>query len=408
VVYLEHGEDVHWRRIVLRKWIMKNRLKNAFKIAELHHTRKRRNHEVKSYPYLVDFRENDMETVYVFKLPLGLNPKEVSKKEYIFSQVFGHNYVLEGDGLTFTLKVITKKSENDFMYDWSFVAPHLQGHDLPIVAGMDHLGKFHVYDMVKNPHLLIAGETGSGKSVTVRAIITTILLHMKDRVDLYLGDMKRSEFHVFRNVDGVQAVITKKPDLYKCLTWVSNEMKRRGDLLDMFEVEHINEYNKLPKVPFEKFIVLAIDEVALLKKDKELMDIVEEVSCIGRALGVFLILSMQRPDAKVLEGQLKNNLTVRYAFKHSDKINSDITLGRGHKFDASKISNGDKGKFIYKNEIMDTLQAPFLPLPKARELLDPWKRSPDAREVNVEPFAGSENDFMELPLLFEEDEDEQS
>lgn len=103
------------------------------------------------------------------------------------------------------------------------------------------------------------------------------------------------------------------------LHYLQKEMQQRGDLLDQHEVSHISDLQKPPP-----FIVLCIDEVALLQKEKALMELVEEVSAIGRALGVFLILSMQRPDRKVLDGKLKNNLTVRMGFRCADLINSRI------------------------------------------------------------------------------------
>ncbi|GIP25040.1 hypothetical protein J23TS9_01700 [Paenibacillus sp. J23TS9] len=104
------------------------------------------------------------------------------------------------------------------------------------------------------------------------------------------------------------------------------ELRARGDLLDRHEVAHVND---LPEWERPPYIVLAVDEVALLKKEMDIMEGIDEISTIGRALGVFLILSMQRPDATVLDGKLKNNLTVRMAFRHADEINSRITIGSG-------------------------------------------------------------------------------
>jgi len=378
-------------------WFKKAKLKNAFKLADIAHTRTKRlpngdDREIRRFPFIVDFRENDDYFHYVFKLPLGLNPKEIQNKEYIFQQMFGQSYELDGDGLTYTLKVFKKDVAKEFVYIYDEFVPVFSKFNFPIIAGKDIHGNIVAYDMVNNPHLLIAGETGSGKSVMLRSIITSTLLYMRERVDLYLADMKRSEFHVFRNVEGVKAVMTKKQDLHKCLVFIKKELERRGDLLDAHEVEHIDEYNKLKGKTLEKYILLAIDEVALLKKDRELMDIVEEISCIGRALGVFLVLSMQRPDSKVLEGQLKNNLTVRYAFRHSDKINSDITLGRSSDADASKIKITEKGKFIMKNEGTVLIQAPFLSLKDTRALLEPFKVSPHTSIINAD-------EFMDLPVL---------
>ena len=380
-------------RTMLSEYIKKNRLKNAFRVGDICYERKKQSKTFKSYPYIVDYRERKDHVEYVFKLPQGLNPEELMKKEYIFRQIFGQKYTLVGDGLVYVLRVFTKSIDKTFDYDWGELKESFKG-SFPVLAGKDALGNLHVYDMVINPHLLIAGETGSGKSVMLRSIITSTILHMRNRVELYLGDMKRSEFHLFRNVAGAK-VMTKKNDLYKCLQWIKQELERRGDLLDMWEVEHIDEYNKIKGVKFERYILLAIDEVALLKKEDDMMNIIEEISCIGRALGVYLILSMQRPDSKVLEGQLKNNLTVRYAFRHSDKINSDITLGRGNSYDASTISNKEKGRFIFKGDVTHMLQAPLLELKDAKNLLAPYKDLQEVKEVHEV----KEKAFMEMPKL---------
>jgi DNA segregation ATPase FtsK/SpoIIIE, S-DNA-T family len=126
---------------------------------------------------------------------------------------------------------------------------------------------------------------------------------------------------------------------------------------------------------------LCIDEVHALEGEKEIFADLHTISAMGRALGIYLIMATQRPDKDVIDGKTKSNLTVRYAFAHADKINSDITLGRGTKADASKITKA--GQFIYRNtkslNNLEILQSPYLP-PKdegkfvgAKRLLEPFK-----------------------------------
>ncbi|MGD7007642.1 FtsK/SpoIIIE domain-containing protein [Metabacillus sp. 84] len=377
---------------------MKARLKNAFRQAGLKHTVEKRGQRYTLHPSVNVVEKHRDYDFYIFYLPLGMNPGELKKKEYVLTQVFGSNYELKGDGTRYTLKVFTREAEPSYTFDYESLKVLLVGR-MPILAGKDNLGKMHAFDMVDHPHLLIAGETGSGKSVTIRMIITSLLLSCRDKVDFYLADMKRSEFHLFRHCESVQAVMTKKSELQKCLTYLQKEMKLRGDLLDGSELDHIDKYNEQFPENKKKYILLCIDEVALLKKENKLMDIVEEISCIGRALGVFLILSMQRPDAKVLEGQLKNNLTVRYAFQHSDKINSDITLGRGSKEDASKLER--PGQFYFKSNQTLNVQAPFLSLEAAKGLLEPIKLRPHIIDTEAEIIEETTSDFAPLQLIGE-------
>lgn len=365
----------------IRKQLYRTKLMNLFRTADLCFRFERNKRQLTSYPKILDVRFPTGRVQYVFSLPVGLDPKELKKKEYFFKQVFG-NIELRGDIGKFVLDVYNELQETTYNYSYEKYAEEMEKVKLPILAGKDLKGKLHVYDMVEHPHLLIAGETGSGKSVTLRSILTSLILHKRQGLELYLADLKRSEFHVFRHIDIVKAVMTKKEDIYRSCVRLQKEIQERGNLLDAYEVAHIDDYNKLKDVEKKPYIVFCIDEFALLKKEKEIMAIIEEISCIGRALGVFLILSLQRPDAKIMDGQLKNNLTVRFAFQHSDKINSDITLGRGTKEDASKLER--PGQFYFKNVGITELQAPFLDLDPARELLEKFKIRKHQKNVNDE------------------------
>ncbi|MFD1953756.1 FtsK/SpoIIIE domain-containing protein [Paenibacillus thailandensis] len=300
----------------------------------------------------------------VFTLPDGLDPAAVRKKEWLFQQAFGEHVDLAGTAKTFTL---TAYNLDVVQYDYDFetIGARVEGLRLPIYVGRSRHGD-EFYDMTEHPHLLIAGETGSGKSVALRSILTTMLKTCAGRLQLFCADLKRSEFHLFR--DNADQVMIEAHELHKTTLRIRKEMRRRGDLLDKEGLANINDLPELQRPPY---IVLAIDEVALLKKEKDLMDSIEEISAIGRALGVFLILSMQRPDADVLDGKLKNNLTVRLAFRHSDEINSRITIGSG---EAADIKQSQKGRAVFKLDGWRYVQGPYLDIPRAKALLEPHKR----------------------------------
>ncbi|WP_245640065.1 FtsK/SpoIIIE domain-containing protein [Paenibacillus dakarensis] len=260
---------------------------------------------------------------------------------------------------------------------------------LPVYVGKSRTGDV-AYDMVDHPHLLIAGETGSGKSVALRSILTSLIRQVGAKLELYCADLKRSEFHVFRGV--AREVVTDVSGLERIVLRLQREMRHRGDLMDAEEVAHIDD---LPADKRPPYIVLAIDEVALLKREKDVMDGVEEISTIGRALGVFLVLAMQRPDAGVLDGRLKNNLTVRMAFRHSDAINSRITIGSD---EAARILDRDKGRMVFKLNGCEYVQGPHLTLAAARTLLNPYKNANAIAKPNVNTSV-SDNDIIELEVL---------
>jgi S-DNA-T family DNA segregation ATPase FtsK/SpoIIIE len=340
------------------KVVVKDTLHTCFTRSRLFIRQKDDNGWVYTYPSVNGHEVFDDRQEYTFTLPIGVDPERLHKHFWVFEQGFGPHIDIEGDSSMFTMKVFNK-GISQFAYNVSDIP--LEGLHLPIVVGKSRSG-WEVYDMVENPHLLIAGETGSGKSTQLRAIISTLILTKRtDELQLYLADLKRSEFHVFKGVPHVKNVVVDKDDLQEVLDRISMEMKRRGDLCDEYEVSHVTD---LPfKIPY---IILAIDEVALLKKDKKAMPLIEEIGSIGRALGVFLIISMQRPDAKLLEGSIKNNLTVRMAFKHADDVNSRITLNASG---AEDIKDEERGLMLFKHNGLKKVQGPFLSLMEAKRLL---------------------------------------
>ncbi|MED2063697.1 cell division protein FtsK, partial [Bacillus thuringiensis] len=132
-------------------------------------------------------------------------------------------------------------------------------------------------------------------------------------------------------------------------------------------VDHIDEYNKLNPDKQKLYILLAIDEVAMLQDEKECMTTIEKISAVGRSLGVFLMLSMQRPDAKVLDGKLKLNMTVRMGFKCDNTINSNIMGTPG----SEQLEQS--GQMILKLNGLKKVQAPYLELNKAKQIVEPYR-----------------------------------
>ncbi len=353
----------------------------------------------KVYPKIrkVKFDQGTDTINYYFALPYGLDPKEIKKKEYCFQQVFGKNIEIKGDVREFKLTVFAASLPAELIYRYESYATHFGGCALPVVAGIDLNGELVVYNMVTNPHLLIAGETGSGKSTQLRSVLSTFIKALPpDRLELYLCDLKRSEFHIFRQVEHVRGVFVTPREMEPMLLHLQKEMQDRGDRLDAAEVSHIDELDE--KLPY---IVLCIDEVALLQKERAIMDLVEEISAIGRALGVFVILSMQRPDRKVLDGKLKNNLTVRMGFRCADLINSRIIGTPG----SEKLK--ESGRMLLKLQAFTDLkevQAPYLSTDEAKKLLEGYKcakpkkprMTPSKAKSDVIDLQESEKDIFEV------------
>jgi len=370
---------------------LRNKLQQCFEAGEIHlgSVKTRR-----IFPTIQAVKICNEKIDLIFTLPLGLDPKKILEKEWLFKQQFGENIELHQENKKFTLSVIHSNLPLVYKYNFEEIEPSIADLRLPIISGKNRTGLI-AYDMVEHPHLLVAGETGSGKSTQLRSIITTLIkTKSPEELELYMADMKRSEFHLFKRVQHVKSIVNDAYLLSPVLKKLKAEMTRRGDLLDQHEVAHVDE------LPFQlPYIILCIDEVALLKKEKEIMAAIEDISAIGRALGVFLILSMQRPDADVLDGKLKNNLTVRMAFRHSDAINSRITIGSG---DAAEIKLSERGRHFLKHEELKLVQGPYLSIPEAKKLLESFKKDKQEEITIQEECSEGQQEEIILGVLDDE------
>lgn len=326
------------------------RLRQCFRSAGLSHKHKIGNNIYEIIPMIHSVQHKLSEVILTFTLPNGMDPKNVKKVDYAFKQEFGKNTAVDGDLKKFTVHVYKKSMPKKMKYSWSLVEPVIQKMDLPIVTGVDLTGTMQAFDLRNFPHVLIAGQTNYGKSSALRSILTTLMLY-KSPNDLrfVMGDLKFSELTLFRGYAHVESVSTSAPTLAIELAKVRRELDRRGHMLEKARALKTTDIGGIPD------IIVCIDEVALLKDEKEVMTLLQDISAIGRALGVYLILSMQRPDAQALDGKLKNNLNVRISFKQADKVNSKIILDQAG---AEKLSC--PGRAIVMTNNTGVVQAPFL------------------------------------------------
>lgn len=201
--------------------------------------------------------------------------------------------------------------------------------DLPIILGRQHDGEELVVDLATMPHLLVAGSTGSGKSVLLHSIICSLIKSGR-RMRLVLIDPKRVEFEGYKDLQQLLYPIINTPEqALDVLEDLINEMNERFVLLNRVGVNNLQEYNKQENaIPF---IVLVIDEFADLQRSykKEFQDYVSTLANKSRAVGIHLILATQHPVVSVVSGVVKANFASRIALKTASAIDSRVILDCG-------------------------------------------------------------------------------
>ena len=222
------------------------------------------------------------------------------------------------------------------------------GMQIPLFLGKDSAGEALVSDLTEMPHLLIAGTTGSGKSVCINSIITGILLTKRpDEVKLILIDPKMVEMTLFNTIPHLMCpIVTETPRAVAILEWAMVKMDERYSLLAEARVKNIAEYNSLgveeiinrfdpssseeeAKIPKKlPYIVIVIDELAdlMMTAAKEIEAYIVRLAQKSRAVGIHIVLATQRPQVTVVTGLIKSNMPTRIGFRVAAKMDSRIIL----------------------------------------------------------------------------------
>ena len=237
---------------------------------------------------------------------------------------------------------------------------------LPVALGEDTGGEPVVSDLSDLPHLLIAGATGSGKSVCINSIVASLLLTVRpDRLRMLMVDPKRVELTPFNGIPHLLSpVIVDTDEMLAVLKAIQNEMLRRYKLLEGVGVRNIEGYNKKTKDKMP-FLVIVIDELAdlMMASAYEVEQALVRLAQLGRATGIHLILATQRPSVNVVTGLLKANIPARVAFAVASQVDSRVILdsvgaekllGKGDMLLLTSDSPKPKrvqGTFVHDNEI---------------------------------------------------------
>lgn len=248
-----------------------------------------------------------------------------------------------------------------------------QGKPLTVALGRNIAGKAVMKSIAKMPHLLIAGTTGSGKSVTIHSIITSLLYrHGPDELRMIFVDPKRVELTLYNGIPHLLTpVITDSKKAILALKWAATEMNRRYDILESESVRDIESYHKKYSKEFSKprnddeeqdrmpFIVVIIDELAdiMTAYPREMEAGIVRLAQMSRAVGIHLVLSTQRPEVNVITGLIKANVPARIALRVPTQIDSRTILDSAG---AEKLlGQGDMLAIVGENQA-ERLQSAFI------------------------------------------------
>ncbi len=203
-------------------------------------------------------------------------------------------------------------------------------HRIPICIGKDISGNIEVIDLSKTPHLLVAGTTGSGKSVFINTLLASILYRFSpEELRLILIDPKMLELSVYNDIAHLLTpVVTEPKKAIIALKWVCKEMERRYSLMNEENTRSLEGYNQksVEKLPF---IVVFIDEMAdlMMTAGKEVEHYVQRLAQMARACGIHLVMATQRPSVDIITGSIKANFPSRISFQVASKYDSRTVLG---------------------------------------------------------------------------------
>ena len=270
---------------------------------------------------------------------------------------------------------------------------------LKLAIGKGTLGDISILDLVEMPHLLIAGTTGSGKSVSLNTIIVSLLYQLKpEEVKFVIIDPKKVEMSLYRGLEnhyllkfnGIdESIITKKDNAILALRSLEKEMDSRYDLLAEAGKRNISEYNEMmkkSKKDLMPYIVLMIDELAdlMMYSPRDVEAPIARLAQLARAVGIHLIVATQRPSVDVITGVIKANFPARIAFQVATKIDSRTILDENG---ADKLIG--KGDMLYQKPGSPApvrMHGAFITLKEIEDLVNHISSQPKPNEVIIETY----------------------
>lgn len=329
---------------------------------------------------------------YALSIPMGVNVKKIANLSENIALALGVDSKavrIESIPETSYLGIEIPRSQRDLVRFKELMSSNEMvtcDFKLPVVIGKDIDGSAIVAGIEKMPHLLIAGATGSGKSVLTNSFITSLIMRRTpDEVKLILVDPKRVELGDYNGIPHLLTpVITDMDKVVNALKWAVKEMEKRYTVLEAEQVRNIDGYNKKKGFAAMPYIVIVIDEMADMMMTANRVDTetaIVRIAQKARAVGIHLILATQRPSVNVITGIIKANIPGRVGMSVTSSTDSRVILDRiGAE---SLMGNGD---LLYKapdKNKSSRLQGAFVDQEEVIKVVDFLKaQSPEVAYIN--------------------------
>lgn len=292
---------------------------------------------------------------------------------------------------------------------------------LPFVVGKNIYGETIIKSLPKMVHMLVAGSTGSGKSVFLHSILLSLMYKCSPaQLRFILIDPKRVEFTIYSGMPHMMLpnAVSNCEKAINALGWAVKEMERRFDTFQTLSVQNIEDYNhceavKRGEYPKIAYIVIVIDELneLMMTGKKEVEEKITRLSQLGRASGIHMIIATQRPSADVVTGTIKNNLPTRVAFALQSGIDSRVILDE---IGAEKLlGRGDMLMAPYDDSVTSRVQGAFMSMDEVRKVVQYIKDHNDsffdeeiAKEILADKPTPQEEPGSSIAGNLEPDEDE--
>ena len=356
-----------WTACVYGYSLNSNKYRTLFKNCNLH--------KEEMYPTLREERKTDYGYVLRFSLPLGLSSADFESKQKAIKEHLGHRVRISYTNKNIIIQVYEHELEEDYPFELMKTK-----NPMDIVIGYTYGKRLITTNLASGadrPHMLIAGETGCGKSTIIRGIVAHKILSPHN-VRLHLIDMKRgAELGMFKKCNRVDSFSKTVEEAEATLIKIQAEVDRRYELFEEVDCVDIKEYNK--KHSSLQYWLVVIDEFSLLREEKSAIATMETLTATARACGIHLILSTQRPDKEVVNGRIKANVTNVVGLRVKDQVNSRIIID-----EAGLEKLRGKGHGLYDGQEIQSLNL----IPElCRELIKPTyiekqKERRDTGEVN--------------------------